>query len=299
MDADDRTTRALAALEGTALGDAFGERWFIDPALIEGLLGERALPRPPWRWTDDTAMAASVYAVLREAGELSEDALAASLAHHYAPDRGYGPAMHGLLADLRGGVPWEVAARSLFDGAGSWGNGAAMRVAPLGAYYADDVAAAVDAAKRSAGVTHAHREAAAGAIAVAVAAALVATVPGREAPRGTDLLREVRVQTPTGEVADGIERAIELTDGASVAVAARALGNGSRISCPDTVPFALWCAAHHLDDFEEAMWITVSALGDRDTTCAIVGGIVGAHVGLSGLPLAWLEHREPLPPWIG
>ena len=244
-------------------------------------------------------MAASVYAVLREAGALVEDALAASLAHHYAPDRGYGPAMHGLLADLRGGVPSEVAARSLFDGEGSWGNGAAMRVAPLGAFYAHDVTAAVDAAERSAGVTHAHPEAAAGAIAVAVAAALVATVPGRDAPHGTDLLREVRVQTPTGEVADGIEQAIELSDSASVDVAARVLGNGSRISCPDTVPFALWCAGHHLDDFEEAMWTTVSALGDRDTTCAIVGGIVGAHVGQSGLPAAWLEHREPLPPWIG
>ena len=158
MDADERTTRALAALEGTVLGDAFGERWFIDPALIEGLLAERALPRPPWRWTDDTAMAASVYAVLREAGALVEDALAASLAHHYAPDRGYGPAMHGLLADLRGGVPSEVAARSLFDSEGSWGNGAAMRVAPLGAFYAHDVTAAVDAAERSAGVTHAHPE---------------------------------------------------------------------------------------------------------------------------------------------
>ena len=118
-------------------------------------------------------------------------------------------------------------------------------------------------------MTHAHPEAAAGAIAVAVAAALVAPVP------------------------------IELSDSASVDVAARVLGNGSRMSCPDTVPFALWCAGHHLDDFEEAMWTTVSALGDRDTTCAIVGGIVGAHVGQSGLPAAWLEHREPLPPWIG
>ena len=74
MDADERTTRALAALEGTALGDAFGERWFIDPYLIEGLLAERALPRPPWQWMDDTAMAASVYAVLREAGALDREA---------------------------------------------------------------------------------------------------------------------------------------------------------------------------------------------------------------------------------
>ena len=196
--------------------------------------------------------------------------------------------MHGLLADLRGGVPWEVAARSLFVGEGSWGNGAAMRVAPLGAFYAHDVTAAVDAAERSAGVTHAHRR-------------QPVPSPSRWPPRWSPRSRDATpLLVPTcGEVADGIEHAIELSDSASVDVAARVLGNGSRISCPDTVPFALWCAGHHLDDFEEAMWTTVSALGDRDTTWAIVGGIVGAHVGRSGLPAARLEHREPLPRWIG
>lgn len=42
------------------------------------------------------------------------------------------------------------------------------------------------------------------------------------------------------------------------------------------------------------MWATVSGLGDRDTTCAIVGGIVALRVGLAGLPSEWLSHREPL-----
>jgi ADP-ribosylglycohydrolase len=43
---------------------------------------------------------------------------------------------------------------------------------------------------------------------------------------------------------------------------------------PDTVPYAIWCAARHLDDLVEALWATVSVGGDIDTTCAIVGGIV-------------------------
>ena len=71
------------------------------------------------------------------------------------------------------------------------------------------------------------------------------------------------------------------------------LGNGSRVTAPDTVPFALWCAARHADDFEEAMWTTVAGLGDRDTTCAIAGGIVAA--GGASIPAQWLEAREPLP----
>jgi len=46
------------------------------------------------------------------------------------------------------------------------------------------------------------------------------------------------------------------------------------------------------------MWATVSALGDRDTTCAIVGGIVACYTGVVGIPPDWLAAREPLPDWI-
>lgn len=72
------------------------------------------------------------------------------------------------------------------------------------------------------------------------------------------------------------------------------LGNGSQVISEDTVPFCVWCAARHLDDYEEAMWQTVSALGDRDTTCAIVGGIVVLAVGIDGIPDEWRRSRESL-----
>jgi hypothetical protein len=39
----------------------------------------------------------------------------------------------------------------------------------------------------------------------------------------------------------------------------------------------------------------VSALGDRDTTCAIVGGMVALHAGVDSIPREWLACREPLP----
>ena len=42
------------------------------------------------------------------------------------------------------------------------------------------------------------------------------------------------------------------------------------------------------------MWTTASALGDVDTTCAIVGGIVALAVGSEGIPAEWLARREPL-----
>lgn len=68
-------------------------------------------------------------------------------------------------------------------------------------------------------------------------------------------------------------------------------------SMQDTVLLALWCAARHLDDDEEALWLTVSSLGNHGTTCAIMGGIVACHVGETGIPMEWLRAREPLTDW--
>ena len=62
-------------------------------------------------------------------------------------------------------------------------------------------------------------------------------------------------------------------------------------------PFALWCAAQHLDSYEEALWLTASGLGDIDTTCAMVGGIVALSTGTECIPRAWRAAREPLPSW--
>jgi ADP-ribosylglycohydrolase len=190
----ERIAAARLALAGLSIGDAFGERFFTRPEIVEALTSERAAPAGPWHYADDTQMALSIASVLEKAGEIDQEALARRLARHYDESRGYGPVMHGALARIRSGEPWSAVSRSLFGGAGSFGNGA-------------------------------------------------------------------------------------------------------RVSAEDTVPFVLWSAARNLARFETARWETVSALGDRDTTCAIVGGIVALCCGEVGIPADWLERREPLPRW--
>ncbi|MEO7000605.1 MAG: ADP-ribosylglycohydrolase family protein, partial [Ktedonobacterales bacterium] len=175
-------------------------------------------------------------------------------------------------------------------------NGAAMRVAPLGAYFADDLDRVVEQATRSAEATHAHAEGIAGAIAVAVAAAQAARLHDSQLiPRGADFLDLVLPYVPESEVRAGIEQARKVRATARITNVVKRLGNGAHISAQDTVPFTLWCAAQHLNDYEAALWLTVSGLRDRDTTCAIVGGIVAAHVGIEGIPVEWRARREPLP----
>jgi ADP-ribosylglycohydrolase len=168
-----------------------------------------------------------------------------------------------------------------------------MRVAPLGAYFADDVELAASQAGDSAKVTHAHPDGVAGAIAVAVAAAHACRLREREDTSAAHpALLDVALQhCPSGPTRDVLLIARQLPATTTTAKAARALGNGSRLLSCDTVPFALWCAQTYLHDYAEALWQTVSALGDRDTTCAIVGGVVGL---VDPPPRKWLHARENL-----
>ncbi len=293
-----RLARAQTSLEGLSVGDAFGERFFIHISSLLLLIGQRVLPEPPWRFTDDTQMALSIVAQLRRSGVIDQDKLAKSFGKHYDISRGYGPAMHQLLPLIRSGKKWRTAAHSLFGGQGSFGNGGAMRVAPLGAYFADDLAAVSTYAAQAAEVTHAHPEGSAGAVAVALAAAWACRLRA-EAPSiaPADLLDRIAQDVPESQVRTGILSARDFTPAMSIATVAGILGSGSRVTAQDTVPFALWCAAHFMASYTEALWQTVSGLGDRDTNCAIVGGIVAAYVGIDGIPPEWRAAREPLPIW--
>jgi len=168
-----------------------------------------------------------------------------------------------------------------------------MRVAPLGAYLADNLDAIVAEATRSAEVTHAHPEGIAGAVAVAVAAAVAVSTQAV----GAEFLDLVLHRMPTSAVQEGLRQARDLTS-ESVENVVERLGSGTSFTAQDTVPFALWCASQHMDDYAEAIWLTLAGLGDRDTTCAIAGGVVGARVGRAGIPANWLAAREPLPNWF-
>lgn len=286
-----RIERARLALAGLSVGDAFGERFFVSPQTVDSLIEQRACPAAPWRWTDDTAMAFSIVEVLEARGAIDSHHLADLFARRYRldPRRGYGGGAHQILQALVDGGPWATAARMVFDGAGSMGNGGGMRSAPVGAYFADDLDRVVEEARASAQPTHAHPDGQAGAIAVAVAAALAAG-----GARGAALLGGVLARTPEGLTKNRMAKAVRLPLSSDVRKVAELIGNGSEVCSHDTVPFALWCAARHLDNFAEALWTTVSALGDRDTTCAIVGGVVAMSVGLQGIPDSFMAAREPI-----
>ncbi|MBA3502683.1 MAG: ADP-ribosylglycohydrolase family protein [Deltaproteobacteria bacterium] len=284
---------ARTSLLGLAVGDAFG--CMLDAREPRHRALRLISMQRPWRWSDDTAMAIEVVEELAAHGTIDPDRLAPAFAARYMrePDRGYGAGAATILERIAAGGAWREEAGRVFGGKGSYGNGAAMRAAPIGAYFAPDLERVRDEALRSAAPTHAHPDGAAGAVAVAIAAAL-----GKALELG-----EVARWTPPSPTRDRILRAQQLGLGFDVQLAGEELGTGANISSRDTVPFALWCAARHIDSYEEAMWTAtaypaldfasaVVASLDRDTLGAIVGGVVACAVGRDGIPLLWREATE-------
>lgn len=246
------------SLTGLSVGDALDAQFFMVGRSIPALVAGRPLAGP-WQWTD----------------------------------RGYGIGAVIIPHKIRDGVPWRDAAGAAFNGQGSCGNGAAMRIAPLGAYFADDPELAVTQAKLSAEVTHMHPEGITGGVAVAVAAA-EATRARDTGIQPRELLDAVLDRIDSGQTKRLITRARTLLR-KSAEEAAYELCHGSRTAAQDTVPFTLWVAANFLDNYPAAITTCVQAGGDVDTTAAIVGGIVAAYTG--EVPPNWLAAREPLPDW--
>jgi len=286
MDLNDCYLKAEKSLDGLSVGDAFGELFFhLSPFYTKF----EDLPTAPWKWTDDTHMALSIVEVLKVHRRIEQDALARAFARRYQKDpaRGYAGGAHHLLSEVAQGAYWRDISPKLF-GTGSYGNGGAMRAAPIGGFFYDDLGRAAKEAELSAEVTHAHIEGKAGAVAVAVAAAIATNRPY---PTGSGFLKEILPFIPEGITKSRVELATEIPPEAFWD-AVRELGTGQEVSAQDTVPFCLWNAAYHLGNYEDALWSTVQGMGDVDTICAIVGGIVA--LSASEVPEAWLRRREPL-----
>ncbi|NLJ47871.1 MAG: ADP-ribosylglycohydrolase family protein, partial [Treponema sp.] len=192
------------------------------------------------------------------------------------------------------GEDWRAVSRAAFGGAGSWGNGGAMRAAPIGAWYAGDPALAAAEGAASAEPTHAHPEGIDGAAAVAAAAAYTAGTAREGAAcfdRNSFFSAVLDVLGPS-RVREGIGKAQNLGD-VPAARAAWSLGSGMAVAAFDTVPFCLWVAARRPFDYAAALREAAAGI-DRDTTCAIVGGIVVLS-DPGGVPEAWARAAEPLP----
>jgi ADP-ribosylglycohydrolase len=282
--------RGAGAMLGLALGDALGAK------REGGILGRSiwALLCLPYgrllRWTDDTQMSLGAAESLLARGAVDQDDLARRWAEAASWARGYGPGTLTLLAQVRAGRNWRDASRSVFRD-GSWGNGGAMRAAPVGLFFRGRREELLRAAAAVAEITHAHPLGIEGAVLVAAA---TDAVLGGASPAA--LLDELA----------GLARAEEFRSRLAWAKAALAgspgvrevrknLGNG--VAAHQSVVTALYAFARHPDDFGALTAFVRDVDGDVDTIGAMSGALFGARNGPAALPaepLSRLEGRERL-----
>lgn len=286
--------RIRGSLLLSACGDALGARFegtpVVDPAAVDEWL---AAPQGTLRWTDDTAMALVLADhLVSTGGSVDPDQLAIEFASAWAaePGRGYGPGAATVLHQIHQGALWSRVAAGLFDGQGSLGNGAAMRVAPVGLVPGRSLPVVAAAARRSAAVTHTHPQAQDGAAVQAVAVAITA----RTAPAPVDpdaLVAQLAVHADTAEFRTALQRITALLrhrpDPHRVATEM-----GNDVTALASVPAALAAYLCHPDDPAAAIQFAINLGGDTDTIAAMTGALSGARLGDDAVPAAWLRQLE-------
>jgi len=289
------TERIHGALLGTACGDALGAPFegaaTVDPAELSEWMGTAR----PLRYTDDTAMLIALGEYLLELGtgrSIDEEELLREFARHWRrePWRGYGAGPPRIFELVEGGMPWRDAASGMFPG-GSFGNGGAMRVAPI-PLLATDLHSVVTMARASASVTHLHAIGVDGAVAQAAAVWWALHSPPDQPLDTERFLDRVAGVVETAELRDKLSALRDLLSGVTPEQAADGLGNG--IAAQDSVPTALLAFLRHPDSVVGAITFAIQVGGDTDTIAAMTGAITGARNGVQAIPPAWLVRLENL-----
>lgn len=174
------------------------------------------------------------------------------------------------------------------SGVDSAGNGAVMRAPIIGAWF-DDPERIAPFVAASTAITHRDPRAAAGALAIAIAAHHA--VRDREISAAV-VLDDIRARTQDPELLEALDRvdgalayAVEPTE------LARELGLQRGVSgyVHHTVPACLFAWLRSPRDFRRAVGDVISLGGDSDTTGAIVGALAGASAGAAAIPTEWLS----------
>jgi poly(ADP-ribose) glycohydrolase ARH3 len=283
--------RFTGALVGTAIGDALGaffEGWFeVNTEEIEAI----ARSSEVLTYTDDTHMMIGVAESLIRSGGFNGEDMAHAFARNYEsePFRGYGPGPPHIFRMIRAGVAWNEAAHRLYRG-GSYGNGSAMRIAPVGVLYHDNPEMLREVAYKSSQITHAHNLGKEGAALQAYAIAQAANLePGEDFDKHNFLakLTDFVQETVYREKLKIIEKLIEKPDRDGVI---RELGHG--IEAFNSVPTAVYSFLSEPHSYVQAVFNAISFGGDTDTIGAMTGAISGAYLGVDSIPAEWRDRLE-------
>jgi poly(ADP-ribose) glycohydrolase ARH3 len=243
-------------------------------------------------YTDDTEMTIGVAESLLRRRGMDGMNMAATFANGYGEDRGYSLSTLRLLQRIKQGEAWDQIAPSLFEGGGSYGNGSAMRVAPVGLLYHNDPERLDAVAREQARITHSHELGQEGAALAAHAVAMAVRLSGKSfSPRGflEALMGHIGVHGRPFRAKLMAGTAL-LEKRATPEQVAAELGNDA--TSIGSVPTAIYSFAANMHSLEKAIVYAVNLRGDTDTIAAMTGAIAGAYHGEKAIPARWLDVLE-------
>ena len=289
----DTKSKFVGAMIGSALGDAIGELAFQFPR--EELLCSELDRLSKVRYTDDTAMALGLAESIINKGLIDEQHLGKTFSDNFErePWRGYASGPPTVFYQVKQtGISYSEAAQGLFGGGGSFGNGAAMRIVPVGLFFHDSPDL-YDQACASARLTHAHPVGMDGAAVQAFAVARAVKLdPDEEFPLEAslqalvDFARTPEVREKMRHVQKSIDQNV-LPDAAADLI-------GRTVAVHESMPFAAYSFLRHAQSFEDCIFCAIMNGGDRDTLGAMAGAISGAYLGIEAIPQSWRQKLENL-----
>lgn len=306
---------------GLAIGDALGmpvetmtRQEILSATHGAGITGFRAPLQTrcdatarlqPGQWTDDTQLALAIARSLVRMGYFNLAGIAAEhVVEYHKERRGWGGSTARGIAELAEGRR-EIGDAVLDPNAQGFGNGVAMKVAPL-ALFGITQDAPLRVGSRQwiqplATLTHRDPCAAIGAQVIAAAVRAVVSVDLPEAIRRDDgepfrdalwmhLVNAVpdfncpQHDTMFTRIVDALHHRDALT--------AFAAWNGTSALVWESVPFVIAVVRAHINSFRDGVLAAVNAGGDTDSNGAMVGAMLGALHGVSGIPEEWVEELE-------
>ena len=265
---------------------------------------------PFGQYTDDTQLTRELALSIAQRGFFDPPHFAERVSQIFARNGvvGYGKSTLQAAQRLAEGCPWDQAGTP----APAAGNGAAMRAAPIGLLHWNDTNLLIRDATNQAIITHSAEMSVAGSVAIAATTAMclnasrdtshpgergwwkwLVRIVGRSNTGFEDdldiLTERVFGLRDEGQTSDNITESvyewIQDTDDSTWA--------GISPWARSSVLWSLYCLAAHPTDIWEAITLAIWGGGDTDSTAAMAGALVGAHIGMSRFPTAVLEKVTP------
>ncbi len=282
---------------GTMIGDALGSPLEGSVNRQESGLLTKMIDYPygKGRYTDDTQMTIALSEAFLQANlKVDQDLIADKFGKHFDYNRGYARIAANILNAISCGIPWRDAVKFFGFADGSYGNGAAMRVAPVSlAFCGDEAGIKNGAAKQSMISGHHHPDGIFG----AQMQALIVNWALQDGLENLEFRKEDVFKSLMQDAPPAYQMSLDwIRDNLDINTHPKEINRRvkSGVLASQAVCAAFWFFLYSLevDKDSNPIVLAVNYSWDADTVGAMTGAIAGAYYGAEWFKLEWVNDLE-------